>query len=90
MLEANGISIEPSTSPKSSAASASCRRPPGVAKLDGDPRLRADQGRSRGRADQDGQARRVIDDWMRETEVAISAVQCWTALEEFSASCPAP
>jgi L-fucose isomerase-like protein len=25
----------------------------------------------------------VIDAWMRETEVAISAVQCWTSLEEF-------
>lgn len=25
----------------------------------------------------------VIDEWMRETEVAISAVQCWTSLEEF-------
>lgn len=25
----------------------------------------------------------VIDGWMRETEVAISAVQCWTSLEEF-------
>ena len=24
----------------------------------------------------------VIDDWMRATEVAISAVQCWTSLEE--------
>jgi L-fucose isomerase-like protein len=25
----------------------------------------------------------VIDTWMRETEVTISAIQCWTALEEF-------
>ncbi len=25
----------------------------------------------------------VIDQWMAETEVAISAVQCWTSLEEF-------
>jgi L-fucose isomerase-like protein len=25
----------------------------------------------------------VIDAWMRETDVAISAVQCWTSLEEF-------
>ena len=25
----------------------------------------------------------VIDDWMRETEVKISAVQCWTAMEEY-------
>ena len=25
----------------------------------------------------------VIDGWMRETEVAISAVQCWTSLEEY-------
>src|SRR6202790_5378036 len=25
----------------------------------------------------------VVDGWMRETEVAISAVQCWTSLEEF-------
>ncbi len=25
----------------------------------------------------------VIDDWMRETDVAVSAVQCWTSLEEF-------
>ena len=25
----------------------------------------------------------VIDGWMRETDVAISAVQCWTSLEEF-------
>jgi L-fucose isomerase-like protein len=25
----------------------------------------------------------VIDGWMRETDVAISAVQCWTALEEY-------
>ncbi|HSK11130.1 MAG TPA: hypothetical protein VK911_16225, partial [Vicinamibacterales bacterium] len=25
----------------------------------------------------------VIDEWMAETEVAISAVQCWTAIEEF-------
>ncbi|MGA8026128.1 MAG: L-fucose/L-arabinose isomerase family protein [Bryobacteraceae bacterium] len=25
----------------------------------------------------------VIDGWMRETDVTISAVQCWTALEEF-------
>jgi L-fucose isomerase-like protein len=25
----------------------------------------------------------VIDAWMRETEVAVSAVQCWTSLEEF-------
>jgi len=25
----------------------------------------------------------VIDGWMRETDVAISAVQCWTSIEEF-------
>jgi L-fucose isomerase-like protein len=25
----------------------------------------------------------VIDGWMRETEVAISAIQCWTSLEEY-------
>jgi L-fucose isomerase-like protein len=25
----------------------------------------------------------VIEDWMRETEVKISAVQCWTAMEEY-------
>jgi L-fucose isomerase-like protein len=25
----------------------------------------------------------VIDHWMRETEVAISAIQCWTSLEEY-------
>ncbi|MGA3097709.1 MAG: fucose isomerase [Bryobacteraceae bacterium] len=25
----------------------------------------------------------VIDGWMKETEVAVSAVQCWTSLEEF-------
>ncbi len=25
----------------------------------------------------------VVDEWMRQTEVAISAVQCWTSLEEF-------
>ena len=25
----------------------------------------------------------VIDGWMAETEVAISAVQCWTAIEEY-------
>ena len=25
----------------------------------------------------------VIDGWMDETEVAISAVQCWTSLEEY-------
>ena len=25
----------------------------------------------------------VIDGWMAETEVAISAVQCWTSLEEY-------
>ncbi len=25
----------------------------------------------------------VVEDWMRETEVAISAVQCWTAIEEY-------
>jgi L-fucose isomerase-like protein len=25
----------------------------------------------------------VLDDWMAETEVDVSAVQCWTALEEF-------
>jgi L-fucose isomerase-like protein len=25
----------------------------------------------------------VIDEWMRQTEVTISAIQCWTSLEEF-------
>jgi L-fucose isomerase-like protein len=25
----------------------------------------------------------VIDEWMRQTEVSISAVQCWTAMEEY-------
>jgi len=25
----------------------------------------------------------VVDDWMRETDVQISAVQCWTAMEEY-------
>src|SRR5208282_3802691 len=25
----------------------------------------------------------VIDTWMRDTEVTISAIQCWTSLEEF-------
>jgi L-fucose isomerase-like protein len=25
----------------------------------------------------------VIDEWMAQTEVSISAVQCWTSLEEF-------
>ncbi len=25
----------------------------------------------------------VIDDWMQQTDVAVSAVQCWTSLEEF-------
>jgi len=27
----------------------------------------------------------VIDGWMRETEVTISAIQCWTALEDILA-----
>ena len=25
----------------------------------------------------------VIQDWMRQTDVVISAVQCWTAMEEY-------
>ncbi len=29
----------------------------------------------------------VIDGWMRETDVAVSAVQCWTSLEEFFGVC---
>ena len=32
----------------------------------------------------------VIDGWMKQTHVTISAVQCWTSMEEFSASCLAP
>ena len=32
----------------------------------------------------------VIDDWMKETDVAISAVQCWTSLEEYFGVVPAP
>jgi L-fucose isomerase-like protein len=30
----------------------------------------------------------VIDEWMRQTEVTISAVQCWTSIEEFFGVAP--
>jgi L-fucose isomerase-like protein len=30
----------------------------------------------------------VVDDWMRETDVRISAVQCWTAIEEYFGVAP--
>jgi len=32
----------------------------------------------------------VIDGWMKQTNVTISAVQCWTSFESSSAWCPAP
>ena len=30
----------------------------------------------------------VVDDWMRETDVRISAVQCWTAMEQYLGVAP--
>ncbi len=41
------------------------------------------EGIPRCRAAEDGQAGAVIDGWMVEADVTISAVQCWTSLEEF-------
>ena len=31
----------------------------------------------------------VIEQWMQQTYCTVSAIQCWTSLEEYFASCPA-
>jgi len=45
--------------------------------------LRSDQKHSIRTIDEDGQAGVVIDGWMSENNLAASALQCWTAMEEF-------
>jgi len=32
----------------------------------------------------------VLDRFIAEHELAGTAIQCWTSMEEYSASCPAP
>jgi L-fucose isomerase-like protein len=32
----------------------------------------------------------VIDHWMKASELTVSAVQCWTSIEEFLGIVPAP
>jgi L-fucose isomerase-like protein len=85
ILEANGISIEPIDLSEilGRIAHMSDEDPAATAKLEAICRYVSTASVPRDALLKMAKLGAVIDHWMAETEVAISAVQCWTSLEEY-------
>ncbi len=85
ILEANGISIEPIDLSEilGRIARMGDEDPAAVAKLEAICRYVSTASVPRDALLKMAKLGAVIDGWMAETEVAISAVQCWTSLEEY-------
>ena len=85
ILEANGISIEPIDLSEILGRIARMKDddPAAVAKLESINRYVSTDSVPRDALLKMAKLGAVIDDWMAQTEVAISAVQCWTSLEEY-------
>jgi L-fucose isomerase-like protein len=85
ILEANGISVEPIDLSEilGRIARMGDRHPAAVAKLDAIRRYVPTEGVPAEPLLKMAKLGAVVDEWMAQTEVTISAVQCWTSLEEF-------
>jgi L-fucose isomerase-like protein len=85
ILEANGISVEPIDLSEilGRIARMSDQDAAAVAKLESIQRYVPTESVPRDALMKMAKLGAVIDQWMQQTEVAISAVQCWTSLEEF-------
>jgi len=85
ILEANGISVEPIDLSEilGRIARMSDQHPAAVAKLEAIRRYVSTEGVPAEPLLKMAKLGAVVDEWMAQTEVAISAVQCWTSLEEF-------
>src|SRR5271157_3508689 len=85
ILEANGISIEPIDLSEilGRIAKMADHDPAAVAKLEAIRRYVPTDGVPAEPLVKMAKLGAVVDQWMAQTQVAISAVQCWTSLEEF-------
>jgi L-fucose isomerase-like protein len=85
ILEASGISVEPIDLSEilGRIARMSDQHPAAVAKLEAIRRYVTTEGVPAEALLKMAKLGAVVDEWMAQTEVAISAVQCWTSLEEF-------
>jgi len=85
ILEASGISVEPIDLSEilGRTAQMSDQHPAAVAKLEAIRRYVRAEGVPAAALLKMAKLGAVVDEWMAQTEVAISAVQCWTSLEEF-------
>ena len=85
ILEANGISIEPIDLSEILGRIARMKddAPEAQAKLEAIRRYASTSAVPEAALLKMAKLGAVIDEWMRQTEVTISAVQCWTSLEEF-------
>jgi len=85
ILEAAGISVEPIDLSEilGRIARMSDQHPAAVAKLDAIRRYVPTEGVPAEPLLKMAKLGAVVDEWMAQTDVSISAVQCWTSLEEF-------
>jgi L-fucose isomerase-like protein len=85
LLEAAGITIEPVDLSEilGRVARMGDREPAAQAKLDAIRNYVSTEGIAPEALLKMAKLAAVVDGWMQETEVAISAVQCWTAIEEY-------
>jgi L-fucose isomerase-like protein len=85
ILEAAGISVEPIDLSEilGRIARMSDQHPAAVAKLDAIRRYVPTEGVPAEPLLKMAKLGAVVDEWMAQTDVSISAVQCWTTLEEF-------
>jgi L-fucose isomerase-like protein len=85
ILEASGISVEPIDLSEilGRIARMSDQHPAAVAKLEAIRRYVPTEGVPAEPLLKMAKLGAVVDEWMAQTECAISAVQCWTSLEEF-------
>jgi L-fucose isomerase-like protein len=85
ILEANGISIEPIDLSEILGRIERMKdaAPEAQAKLEAIRRYASTSGVPDAALMKMAKLGAVIDEWMRQTDVTISAVQCWTSLEEF-------
>ena len=85
ILEANGISVEPIDLSEifGRIARMGDQHPAAVAKLEAIRRYVSTESVPAEALMKMAKLGAVIDGWMAETQVAISAVQCWTSLEEY-------
>jgi len=85
ILEANGISVEPIDLSEilGRIARMGDQHPAAVAKLEAIRRYVPTDGVPAEPLLKMAKLGAVVDEWMAQTNVAISAVQCWTSLEEF-------